>query len=310
MMVRTRGLGKRFGRHQALREIDLEIAEGSAYGLVGRNGAGKTTLLSILAGLRRPGSGSLELAADRFQVASCLDVPSFEPWLTAAEVLRLAGALSGTAAGRPAVLGALSEAGLAGSADQRVGGFSRGMTQRLALAATFFGKPRLVLLDEPTSALDPAGRAEALDLIARLAGRTTVVFSSHSLADVERVCDTVGILDAGRLVHQGPLRHLLAGRSRSAWRIRVRPGEEAQLVAALRAQPWAARAERSGPGAVRLAAADPEGAEAGLIGALAGSGARVIALEPEAADLETAFLALTGPHREAGGSARTAQVAP
>ncbi|WP_165975958.1 ABC transporter ATP-binding protein [Actinomadura rubrisoli] len=296
MIVATRGLCKRYGRQTALEEVDLAIPAGGVYGLVGRNGAGKTTLLAILAGLRHPTSGAVELAVPRGQVGVCLDVPEFEPWLTAREVIDLAAAM--TSAALPGSAGAdlLGDAGLADAADRRVGGFSRGMRQRLALAATVVGSPKVLLLDEPCSALDPAGRADVLDLMVRLAENATVVFSTHVLADVERVCDTVGILHAGSLIYQGGLERLLSEHHHPAWRIRVRGAPE-PVAERLRAEPWTASAECLPEGHIRLEAVSSSAAEAGLADALARAGARLVAVEPEAPDLEEVFLDLTAPVR-------------
>lgn len=117
------------------------------------------------------------------------DTPQFDAWLTGREVAALAARLAGTANGAARAAEVLRDAGLADAADRRVGGYSRGMLQRLGIAATLVGEPEVLLLDEPASALDPAGRREVLDLIAHLRGRATVVLSSHILADVQEVCD-------------------------------------------------------------------------------------------------------------------------
>ncbi len=136
------------------------------------------------------------------------DAPRFDPWLTGREVVELARHLTDR---QGDVDGVLEQAGLTEAASRRVGGYSRGMLQRLGVAAAIVGRPRLLLLDEPASALDPQGRREVLDLIARLRGSATVLFSSHILGDVQEVCDTVGVLDHGRLRFQGPLDELLVG---------------------------------------------------------------------------------------------------
>ena len=139
------------------------------------------------------------------------DVPAFYKWMTAPQYLRFAGSLFGL---RGDVLDArvaalLDLAGLAG-VGTRIGGFSRGMKQRLGVAQALINAPKLLLLDEPTSALDPMGRKDVLDMLTTLRGRTTVFFSTHILADVERVCDTVAILDFGRVVAQAPIEELKA----------------------------------------------------------------------------------------------------
>ena len=278
--------------------VDVAVEEGSVYGLVGPNGAGKTTLLSIVTGLRRADSGRVRIAVDRRQVAVCNDVPDFEPWLTAREVVSLAATLvtepsrtdGGSAAGR--VDEVLGELGLREHADTKVGSFSRGMRQRLGLAAALVGDPALLVLDEPTSALDPVGRREILDLVGTMGGRRTVVFSSHVLADVQRVCDSVGVLSQGRLVWQGPMRELLDQSLRPSWRIRVRGGADA-LVATLRARAWVERSDASGSDEVWVQGTSLAAGEAGLGPALAESGVALVSVDPVGADLESAFLALT-----------------
>jgi ABC-2 type transport system ATP-binding protein len=290
--IRTSALRKRYGPHAALDGVDLEVPKGSVYGLVGPNGAGKTTLLAILAGLRRPTSGGVQLASERRRVATLPDTPAFEPWLTGREVVDLARALGAPEAPAARVDGVLADAGLADAAGRRVGGYSRGMLQRLGLAAAVVGDPEVLLLDEPCSALDPAGRREVLDLVARLSGRATVLLSTHILADVQEVCDTVGVLRAGRLLYQGPLDRLLVGRAAPAWTVRCRPPLE-PVEAALATQAWVASVERTGAEELLVEVATREAAEAGLVRVLAEAGAHLVRLEPRAADLERVFLELT-----------------
>jgi ABC-2 type transport system ATP-binding protein len=290
--VTTRRLSRSYGPHAALTHVDLHVPVGSVYGLVGPNGSGKTTLLSIIAGLRRATSGQVHLGVDRRHVAVLPDTPHFDPWLTAREVVDLSRALVAPQLGPPAVDAALAQVGLAQAADRRCGGFSRGMLQRLGLAATLVGEPALVLLDEPASALDPAGRREVLDLVARLRGATTVLFSSHILGDVQQVCDTVGILREGRLLFQGPLDDLLVGRARPAYRVHVRERDEV-VVAALRAERWVAAAEVTAPGVVDVEVRSCAEAEEHLVGALARTGVPIVSLGPRSVDLEAVFLELT-----------------
>ena len=289
-MVRTTGLSKQYGGHVALSDVDLDVADGSVYGLVGPNGAGKTTLLAILAGLRRPTAGRVDLGVPRGRMAVLPDTPQFDPWLSGREVVALAANLAGTPDTRvDAVLGV---AGLADAAGRRVGGYSRGMLQRLGIAATLVGEPEVLLLDEPASALDPAGRREVLDLIAHLRGRATVVLSSHILADVQEVCDTVGILREGRLMFQGPVEELLVGRAVPAYRVHLR-SPVAPVTSALRAEEWVTGAVEEAGGWLRITVRSLAEAELLLPKALAACDARVISVAPEAADLEDVFLELT-----------------
>jgi ABC-2 type transport system ATP-binding protein len=186
----------------------------------------------------------------------------------------------------------LRDAGLADAASRRVGGYSRGMLQRLGFAATVIGGPDLLLLDEPASALDPAGRREVLDLIAHLRGRATVILSSHILGDVQEVCDAVGVMRAGRILFQGPLETLLVGRAVPAYRIHVRP-PVAPVTQALRGQAWVTGVEETGAEVLRVTVRSLAEAERHLPGTLSECGARVVSMAPLAADLEDVFLELT-----------------
>ena len=289
-IVVTSGLGKRYDDADALVDVDLEVPHGAIYGLIGPNGAGKTTLLSILAGLRRPTAGHLEVSVARQRIGVLVDTPQFEPWLSAREVVDLARQL--TAPQQPAerVDEVLDGAGLGEVRDRRCGGFSRGMLQRLGLAAALVADPEVLLLDEPSSALDPAGRREVLDLIGRLAGTTTVLLSTHILADVQAVCDVVGVIDHGRLRYQGPMVELLA-RTSSAYALHVR-GPADGLLADLRARAWVDDVAEQAPGRLRLVVTDAPRAEREIPTLVAHHELALASFVP-ATDLETAFLELT-----------------
>ena len=291
-IVRTDGLTRDYGGGAGLFDVDLQVPQGSVYGLVGPNGAGKTTLLSILTGLRRADRGTVHIGASRHRVAVCPDVPEFEPWLTAFEVVDLARYYVAPDLPTASVLATLHTVGLSEQADRRVGGFSRGMTQRLGLAAALIGDPQVLLLDEPTSALDPAGRAEILDLVAAMHGHRTVLFSSHILADVQRVADRVGVLRAGRLIHQGTTRALIDEYLDPRWLLRLNSPVD-DVVRALRMQPWTRRVETVDGQQIRVDADTLANGERGIPDVLAACHARLISCEPLAADLEAAFLALT-----------------
>ena len=293
-ILRTRGLVRRYGPHAGVLGVDVEVPQGSVYGLVGPNGAGKTTLLGLLTGLRRPDSGEIELDVDRQHVGLVPDVPEFEKWLTAGEVVSLSAVLVGQSATPARVADELARVGLADVVDRRVGGFSRGMTQRLALAAASVTDPELVLLDEPSSALDPGGRAAVLDLIAEWSERATVMLSSHILADVQRVADTVGVLRAGELIYQGPVQTLLDRYLRPTWLVRVR-GSAEPLRDRLSRADWVETCDDLGTGRLRVSTRTVEDGERGIVTSAAAVDARVLSIVPDEADLEAAFLALTGP---------------
>jgi ABC-2 type transport system ATP-binding protein len=297
LIVSTAGLTRDYGG-AGLFDVDLAVPRGSVYGLVGMNGAGKTTLLSILSAVRRADRGTVSLAAGAGRIAVCPDVPDFDGWLTACEVVDLARSLTLPSAGPAAVEAALATAGLSDSAGRRVAGFSRGMTQRLGLACALVGDPDLLILDEPTSALDPSGRADMLNVVAAMRGQRTVIFSSHILSDVQRIADQVGILRDGRLLYQGATQDLIDYYLQPSWLVRV-GGELTPVAAALAAAAWTTSVEPAGPGALRVDAVSLEAGELGIPSVLAACGARQVSCEPAAADLESAFLALTASSAEA-----------
>jgi len=292
VIVATHQLVKTYGTTTALAGVDLYVERGSVYGMVGRNGAGKTTLLGILSGLRRQTSGSVEIEVPKDERATLPDTPQFDKWLTAREVVDLARTMVDPTVDASRVDEVLEQAGLTEAAHQRVGGYSRGMLQRLGIATTVVARPKLLLLDEPSSALDPAGRREVLDLVARMRGEATVVFSSHALSDVQEVCDTVGILDHGNLRFQGTLDELLSGHTVPIYKVRLRPPFDG-AVAALGAQPWVQKVVDAGNGALEVSVTTLESAERHLPAVLAGADARVISIAPEAATLEQVFLEVT-----------------
>jgi ABC-2 type transport system ATP-binding protein len=296
-VVTTTGLTKDYGS-VGLFDVDLTVPRGVVYGLVGLNGAGKTTLLSLLSGLRRPDCGTVNLRIARRQVAVCPDVSEFDPWLTGFEAVDLARSL--VAPGEPGsvVADAIELAGLADAASRPVGGFSRGMMQRLGLACALVGDPELLILDEPTSALDPAGRAEMLSQVEAMKGQRTVIFSSHILADVQRIADQVGILREGRLLYQGGMQELIDTYLTATWLVRI-AGDTSAVIAAAGCQSWAASVEPAGPGAIRIEATSLEAGERGIPAVIVACGARLVSFEPLDADLESAFLALTASRSEA-----------
>lgn len=286
-IVEARGITKRYGNTLALDDVDLSVRRGSVYGLVGPNGAGKTTLLGVLAGLRKPTDGTFTVNAER--VAVLPDTPKFDPWMTAREVVELSLNLSTTEGNPDAVL---ERTGLLDVAGRRVGGFSRGMLQRLGLAAAVVGNPDLLLLDEPAAALDPAGRREVLDMVNDLRGDSTIVFSSHILDDVQQVCDAIGILNKGQIVYEGTLDQLVRGTSHvPSYLIRVR-GSGARIVEALRSCDWVTDVSGGGD-TVTVSAASAAVIERELVRSLARIDAAIISIAPVDRSLEDVFLEVT-----------------
>lgn len=212
--VRFRPPGRDGGTVMALEEVSFALEPGRVFGFIGPNGAGKTTAIQCMLGFLAPKSGAVRLFGEdartspaRARLGYQPESAAFYPHLTGRELLRFFGRLFGLPSAecdrRAARL--LEETGLAHAADRRMGGYSRGMLQRIGLAQALVNEPQLVILDEPASGMDPLGRMDVRALIARLkaAGRT-VLFSSHELSEVERICDEVALLCAGRIVARGP----------------------------------------------------------------------------------------------------------
>jgi ABC-2 type transport system ATP-binding protein len=214
------GLRKRYGRRTAVDGVSFTVARGEVVGLLGPNGAGKTTVIKMLLGLARPDAGEVLLlgrpARDprgRARVGYLPELFRYQPWLTAAEVLTLHVRLANVRVPTAERQEVLALVGLGDRAGDRVGGFSKGMQQRLGLAVALVAGPELVVLDEPTSALDPVGRVDVRDLVLSLKSRgVAVLLNSHMIGEVERVCDRVVVLDGGRVAASGTLAELLGQR--------------------------------------------------------------------------------------------------
>jgi len=288
--VEIKGITKRYGDIVALDAVSLSVPKGSVYGLVGPNGAGKTTLLGILAGLRVPTEGTFSIASSRVSVLP--DTPKFEPWLTARETVELSAALGRRTTEPRAVEYILERTGLHDAADRRVNGFSRGMLQRLGLAAAVVSGPDLLLLDEPAAALDPQGRREVLDLVTDLRGEATVIFSSHILDDVQEVCDEMAILNRGSLVYQGTLDALVRGFSHGyTYTLTVR-GNTSQVLEALQACDWITQVTTVG-NQILVSSDDAGDLESKLVPLLSEVEIAVVSLGPVERSLEDVFLEVT-----------------
>jgi ABC-2 type transport system ATP-binding protein len=301
--IRTDGLTKVYGDKRALDSVDLAVEEGSVFGFLGPNGAGKTTTLRILTGLARATSGSVQILGQdaasagnsmRANIGVLPDVPGFYEWMTAEEFLRFAGRLFGIGRrvldDRVAVL--LDLAGLS-DVDTKIGGYSRGMKQRLGVAQALVNAPRLLLLDEPTSALDPMGRKDVLDMLTSLRGRTTVFFSTHILSDVERVCDTVAILDHGRVVAQAPIDELKARYGQQKVVVEVTGGAD-ELAEQLGRQDWVTALARGHNGAIEVTVTDVGAAQQQIPAMIAARRLGLSRMEAGEMGLEEVFVELVG----------------
>ena len=288
------GLRKRYGRQQAVEDVSLEVARGDVVGLLGPNGAGKTSVIKMLLGLVRPDAGEVLLLgrpatdpAARTRVGYLPELFRYQPWLSPTEVLALHVRLSGTGVSAADQREVLALVGLADRARDRLGGFSKGMQQRLGLAVALVARPELVVLDEPTSALDPLGRADVRDVVLELKSRgVAVLLNSHLIGEVERVCDRVVILDRGRVAASGTLAELLGRRELRLQLTDVTPAAQARLAAT-------GPVERVGDWFTLALPADDDGtAVPDLVRDLAGLGARVHAVEPARITLEERLLGI------------------
>jgi ABC-2 type transport system ATP-binding protein len=302
--IEMRGLSKVFGTNLALDNVTLSVPQGSVYGFLGPNGAGKSTGLNILAGLSLPTSGSATILGQdvvtagndvRAVLGYLPDVPGFYGWMTGEEFLRFSGklfGLDGTVLDER-VEALLDLAGLTG-VETRVGGYSRGMKQRLGIAQALINAPKLLMLDEPTSALDPVGRKAVLDMISALAGRTTVFFSTHILVDVERVCDTVAILNHGKLLVESPVSELKAQGGAHSVVIEMASTREAeQLATKLADQAWLGSCTRTDD-TLHIAVSNLHDAQREIPALIAADGLAMQRMESGEASLEDVFIELVG----------------
>ena len=211
-------VSKSFGAKRILNEISFSVPQGSIFGFIGQNGAGKTTTMKMILGLLKKDQGEISVAGEKVSFGQNVtnqyigylpDVPEFYEYMTPFEYLILCGKITGmsknVAAERAKEL--LEKVGLLGE-KRRIRGFSRGMKQRLGVAQALMNCPKLLICDEPTSALDPLGRKELLDILVQAKKETTILFSTHILSDVERICDQIAFLHGGELVLQGNLEEI------------------------------------------------------------------------------------------------------
>ena len=213
-------LSKSFGKQKIIDGLSMSVPEGSVFGFIGKNGAGKTTTMKMVLGLLQPDSGNIFVCNEpvRFgqtktnqYIGYLPDVPEFYNYMTPLNYLTLCGEVIGLSKTEITQRGQelLTLVGLDGVTKQ-IGGFSRGMKQRLGIAQALLTKPRLLICDEPTSALDPAGRKEILDILRKIINTTTVLFSTHILSDVERICDHAAFLNDGKIAVCGTLAEIKA----------------------------------------------------------------------------------------------------
>lgn len=303
--VRCTNLTKKYADLVALDSLDLTVAPGTVFGFLGPNGAGKTTTIKLLTGLAQATAG--EAWVDNVPVVHgggearrhfgyLPEEPHIYGWMKGREFLTLIGRLAGLdgATLKSRVHEMMEQAGLKEAANRRVGGYSRGMRQRLGLAQALITRPPVVFLDEPTSALDPVGRRDVLTLIEALRGETTVFLSTHILADVERVCDQVGILNHGKLVTQAGREELVERYAAPIFEVEfAQDGQNAAaaLAGELEGQPWVERVQVEA-GLLRVFAADAGQAREVLPRWAVGTGRTLLRYELTRPNLEDVFVRL------------------
>ncbi|MGC4939958.1 ABC transporter ATP-binding protein [Kribbella sp. DT2] len=290
--IEVRGLSKTFGTVRAVDDLTFCVAAGAVTGFLGPNGAGKTTTLRMLLGLIRPDRGSATVAGASYRdipapptvVGAALDASGFHPARTGRAHLRVYCAVSGLAPQRADEV--LELVGLASAGGRRIGGYSLGMRQRLALAVAMLGDPRVLVLDEPANGLDPEGIVWMRRLLRDLAAQgRTVLVSSHFLTEMQQLVDRVVIIDKGRLRFQGPVTELTGSQ---ATVVEVRTSQSEQLHAALAAHDGV---DVESDGTDRLLIS---GSDAATVGHTAfAAGIELHWLSEQTGDLEHLFFALT-----------------
>lgn len=214
-ILEINGLNKSFGKKTVINNFNLSLPKGAVLGFVGKNGAGKTTIMRMILGFLKRDAGDIKISGEPVQfgenttnrlIGYLPDVPEFYNYLNAKEYLKLCGKISELNNNdlNKRVDELLALVGLKDK-HQRIKGYSRGMKQRLGIAQALLTYPKILICDEPTSALDPIGRKEILNILSKLKGQTTVIFSTHILSDIEAACDHIVILDQGRDVLYGKI---------------------------------------------------------------------------------------------------------
>lgn len=239
-MLKVSRVSKKFGSNQIIEDLSFTVKEHTIYGFIGQNGAGKTTTMKMILGLLAMDSGEILVNGEQVSygqnktnqyIGYLPDVPEFYSFLTPMEYLNLCGKITEMEESRckERVENLLELVGLSAKANKRIHGFSRGMKQRLGIAQALLNEPKLLICDEPTSALDPLGRKEILDILSQVKEHTTVIFSTHILSDVERICDEVGLLHQGKLAVSGTIEQIRMIHQSDGFEMEFRTPKEAAL---------------------------------------------------------------------------------
>lgn len=215
-ILEIENLSKSFGHHVVIKNLNLVIPGNTIFGFIGQNGAGKTTTMKIILGLLKKDGGTIKVCGEEVSygqtdtnrfIGYLPDVPEFYGFMNSLEYLKLCGKITGINKNKidEKSLELLQLVGLDNVKKKKIGGFSRGMKQRLGIAQALLHEPKLLICDEPTSALDPLGRKEILDILKAVKEKTTVIFSTHVLSDVEKICENIAILKDGEIILSGTL---------------------------------------------------------------------------------------------------------
>ena len=251
LVIDIQGLSKTYKGVEALKSLNLQVRPNSIFGFLGPNGAGKTTTIKLLLGLARPTAGRAtvfghDIVHDNIEIRKRVGYlaqdPRYYEYMTARETLRYTARFffkgPAKAIGERINI-TLELVGLADKADRPLKGFSGGERQRLGIAQAQINFPDLLILDEPAASLDPQGRRDVLEVMERLRKHTTIFYSTHILSDVQRISDTVAILNRGQLIAHAPIEQLLTGSGSTIYQLAIK-GEAAQAQARVANQPWVA----------------------------------------------------------------------
>ncbi len=296
VILQTQDLTKRFGRRTAVDRLTLHVEKGDIYGFLGPNGAGKSTTLRMLLGLIRPTSGKIQFPVQgvrweylraRSRIGAIIETPAFYENFSARRNLQLLASLSGGVVSKR-VEEVLEIVGLKERANDPVKVFSYGMRQRLGIAQALLPTPHLILLDEPTNGLDPQGIQQTRQLIRRLRDelRLTVLLSSHLLAEVEQLCNRVGIIHEGRLLYEGEPAALVAPTTR--FKLKV---DDPAVAFQLLGEDPSITVSRNGAAYLHVDAEPEHISDVNAL--LVGHGIRIYEVTPTQETLEEAFLRLT-----------------
>ncbi len=313
-VIRTRGLTKTYKNLQALKSLDLQVHQNSIFGFLGPTGAGKTTTIKLLLGLIRPTAGQAEVfgmdsvrrsVEIRSRIGYLPQEPHFYEYMTARETLRFTARFffkGPSKAIEDRVEEMLQLVDLKDKADRPLKTFSGGERQRLGIAQAQVNYPDLLILDEPAASLDPIGRRDVLEVMSRLRKYTTIFYSTHILDDVQRVSDTVVILNKGTLVAQGPIEELLAGSEGVVYLVHMK-GETEEVLQKVKSKAWVSGVkvgEHAGETTWQVSVTDPHAAENELLKLLVNGPRVVTEFRRKQYELEDVFMQVV----EGGQNAR------